>query len=242
MKMRRKMVSLLLAAGLLSLTAGCSGTRSVDSIAARALFTGDLLQLDIPVTRAETQALDSSGFMTFRYAGSYVELFDEVERVKAEETELFSDQDAALFLAQEPAGRQGQKDYYCLRYTGGEGGLYYFSGMYGELFYDEEAPASSFRLLFPQHLLDDARVTGLPVPELYAGGEYEVSGAPDEWFDFYAQSGWYQTERQGDATIVLKGYAASDEALDREELQMPGAVTLQFRTAFQKTFVRLEVA
>ena len=89
-------------------------------------------------------------------------------------------------------------------------------------------------VLLPYHLVSDDRV-GAGFTDLYLNAEYETTAGAEEFYQFYADSGWYDVELK-DGCVLLNGYKHPDAVVDNPDdadfygtLKFDKKLKIQFR-------------
>ena len=232
MKFFRGLSSIVLAVCLLFLCS-CGGYASVESVEAKAMFNNRKLSLPIPSDRADISSIGSDGnygFMGFASDQTGEELYHTIQQLAPSLTCTLGDH---YILISRKNGVQ-VNDYYLIYWY--KEHWYEFNGMRAGIITGVASNKEKQRraVLLPYHLVSDDRV-GVNFSDLYLNAEYETTAGAEEFYQFYADSGWYDVELK-DGCVLLNGYKHPDAVIVEPEdfdrygtLKFDKKLKIQFR-------------
>ena len=232
MKFFRGLSSIVLAVCLLFLCS-CGGYASVESVEAKAMFNNRKLSLPIPSDRADISSIGSDGnygFMGFASDQTGEELYHTIQQLAPSLTCTLGDH---YILISWKNGVQ-VNDYYLIYWY--KEHWYEFNGMRAGIITGVASNKEKQRraVLLPYHLVSDDRV-GVNFSDLYLNAEYETTAGAEEFYQFYADSGWYDVELK-DGCVLLNGYKHPDAVIVEPEdfdrygtLKFDKKLKIQFR-------------
>ena len=235
MKFFRGLSSIVLAVCLLFLCS-CGGYASVESVEAKAMFNNRKLSLPIPSDRADISSIGSDGnygFMGFASDQTGEELYHTIQQLAPSLTCTLGDH--YILISRENDVQAN--DYYLIYWY--KEHWYEFNGMRAGLItgIDSKGEQESRAVLLPYHLVSDDRV-GVNFSDLYLNAEYETTAGAEEFYQFYADSGWYDVELK-DGCVLLNGYKHPDAVvLEPEDFDRYG--TLKFDKKLKIQFREFE--
>ena len=231
MKFFRVLSSIVLMVCLLFLCS-CGGHRQVEFIEAKAMFNDRKLSLPIPSDNADIGST-GYGFMGFASDKTGEELYHTIQQLDPSLTCTLGDH--YILISRENDVQAN--DYYLIYWY--KEYWYEFNGMRAGLItgIDSKGEQESRAVLLPYHLVSDDRV-GVNFSDLYLNAEYETTGGAEEFYQFYADSGWYDVELK-DGCVLLNGYKHPDAVvLEPEDFDRYG--TLKFDKKLKIQFREFE--
>lgn len=203
----------------------CAGTRAINELRLKAMFTHN--QLVLPISSPEANpggwGLESTcGFTNFRTNLT----LEEIERIALETdgsltTRIIGN---SLFLSKN--NELGTKDYYYIHHAERER-KWYEKKWYGAVFhgmlcsvFQSETERIGMRLLFPYHFMAEEALTYVPHMDFVGDTPYEIVGTPEEFYNFYKDSGWYDVTREENG-FVLNGYRVDIPEEEKAESDAP---------------------
>ena len=206
-----RMLSLIVLAVCLLFLCSCDGSFKVEYIEAKAMFTNQELRLPISSNHAILGLLAPSGmygYMTFSSKQSIEELYEIAKDADSTLTCTLGADYVLIFRN----NADKTKDYFWIRESEKMG--YSFSGMRAGLItgINSKGRQESRAVLLPYHLVSDDRV-GVNFSDLYLNAEYETTAGAEEFYQFYADSGWYDVELK-DGCVLLNGYKHPDAVME----------------------------
>ena len=209
--MRRLMIKLLLAAALcLLMLSSCSGSVKAKTVQAKAMFTNEPLTLTLTAKDADLQNIGEPGNYGYMWFSTCFWEREIVEKIRLADPTLTCVLDGGCILISRD-NAQGAKDYFWM--TGIVGQSYYFGGMRAGLITDVAETGDQVQaVLFPYHLESDSRLKN-GFTSFYINAEYETTAGAEEFYQFYADSGWYDVELK-DGCVLLNGYKHPDAVME----------------------------
>ena len=232
MKKFRALSSIVLAVCLLFLCS-CGGYASVESVEAKAMFNNRKLSLPLPSDRADISSIGSDGnygFMGFASDQTGEELYHTIQQLDPSLTCTLGDH--YILISRENDVQAN--DYYLIYWY--KEHWYSFTGMRAGIITGVASNKEKQRraVLLPYHLVSDDRV-GVNFSDLYLNAEYETTAGAEEFYQFYADSGWYDVELK-DGCVLLNGYKHPDAVIVEPEdfdrygtLKFDKKLKIQFR-------------
>lgn len=201
--MRIKIAAVCLAALCVLCGTGCDGSRKVKEMVSVGLYSGEEIVFPIESNRAFLGA--GHGIVSFHSKQDPDVLRERIESRGVAEVSAFQrssgawgDGDSLVLLRRQG---DGTSDHFSLLVTSHtqEGFFYILNPMGAKIGYAGEGEdRKSFALLLPLHLMRKYDAW----ESFYMDVEYETSGSPDVFFDFYSQSGWFNLQKEENGFLV----------------------------------------
>lgn len=220
---------------------GCTGTRKIVSLQSKGLYSGN--EISFPIKSSSAHLGYSFYGMTTFYSkqnpDKLCELIEESnsDLILRKYHDMGWGKGDTIFIERDNGN--GTKDYFSiiLLTRNAKGYWYECNPLRAEIAYAiVDGGVITFDLLLPVHLIPQYDYT----KAFYLDVEYEIKGSPDEFYDFYEQSGWFDLEKD-ETGFTIKGFRPGPE-IKNDRAKVDFAFRFDFRDVLDMSLFKIRKA